>query len=290
MLYRTAVRYAVGMTTHTFTAMTIKSAAEAGMTSEEYRSFIQSTRGRGLTVPTNTAQLPADGPGYTEVAEGNYKRPSEPHDGPTKSFEERLAEVCDWLLTLDRKVEVRDIDHIRGRVAKGWLRRYQGDFQFLTDLKARGGVRSDAQAKGVLNCLRAELLRRPAPAATPAAPAAEGISVHGIEPGRYAYQPDDGQAQFLIIERPEDGNYAGCTFVKAQLGPNVEKAGWQGARHATYRGSHVNALKVIMADPEAAMRLYGHLLGHCGACGLPLTNEESREAGIGPVCRRNRGW
>jgi hypothetical protein len=34
----------------------------------------------------------------------------------------------------------------------------------------------------------------------------------------------------------------------------------------------------------AAMR-YGKELGRCGVCDMPLTNEESRELGIGPVCR-----
>lgn len=49
-------------------------------------------------------------------------------------------------------------------------------------------------------------------------------------------------------------------------------------------------LKVIGRDPEAAMALYGHEIGQCGACGRQLTNKLSRRLGIGPICRQMRGW
>lgn len=108
------------------------------------------------------ALLPEDGPSYTEIAEGNYKPPPGPHDGPAKPYEVRLAEVSEWLLTLDRKVEVRDIDYVRFRVARAWARRYDGNFEFMLDMK-RKGVKSDTMAKAVLNCLRAQLHRQSRP-------------------------------------------------------------------------------------------------------------------------------
>lgn len=40
----------------------------------------------------------------------------------------------------------------------------------------------------------------------------------------------------------------------------------------------------IAADPEAASRTYGREIGSCGRCGRVLTNEASREAGIGRIC------
>lgn len=46
----------------------------------------------------------------------------------------------------------------------------------------------------------------------------------------------------------------------------------------------------IAADPAAAAKRYGHELGICGVCSRTLTNEISRELGIGPVCRARRGW
>jgi hypothetical protein len=49
-------------------------------------------------------------------------------------------------------------------------------------------------------------------------------------------------------------------------------------------------LREIGKNPEAAMALYGHEIGRCGACGRQLTNKLSRRLGIGPICRSLRGW
>jgi hypothetical protein len=40
----------------------------------------------------------------------------------------------------------------------------------------------------------------------------------------------------------------------------------------------------IAFDPAAASARYGREIGQCGVCHRTLTNEASREAGIGPVC------
>ena len=39
------------------------------------------------------------------------------------------------------------------------------------------------------------------------------------------------------------------------------------------------------ADPEASAHIYGKRTGTCSCCGLELTNHESIELGIGPICR-----
>ena len=41
--------------------------------------------------------------------------------------------------------------------------------------------------------------------------------------------------------------------------------------------------------PEAAAAKYGQEIGQCGMCNRVLTDEVSRAAGIGPVCR-SKGW
>lgn len=101
--------------------------------------------------------------------------------------------------------------------------------------------------------------------------------------GRYALRNTTGpnNISFYHVERPDNGRYAGKTFVKQQLGPNVERIPMAQQRAALVR---------IAADPAGAFRLYGRTLGVCGVCGLTLTNEESRAAGIGPVCRKNMGY
>lgn len=45
------------------------------------------------------------------------------------------------------------------------------------------------------------------------------------------------------------------------------------------------AKKILAAGAYESMILFGQKIGRCGHCGRELTNQESREAGIGPICR-----
>ena len=49
------------------------------------------------------------------------------------------------------------------------------------------------------------------------------------------------------------------------------------------------ARKIEAAGPLEAMLRYGKELGHCGHCNRELTNDVSRELGIGPRCRKGKG-
>jgi hypothetical protein len=105
-----------------------------------------------------------------------------------------------------------------------------------------------------------------------------------VPTGRYALRNQGGAANdilFVHVERPDKGQYAGKTFVKQQLGPNLERMSMVRQRDALVR---------IAADPSGAAQLYGQKMGICGVCGTALTNEESRAYGIGPVCRKNMGY
>lgn len=46
----------------------------------------------------------------------------------------------------------------------------------------------------------------------------------------------------------------------------------------------LDVLWAIAQNPEAASANFGHEFKRCGICGRGLTNDESRERGIGPVC------
>ena len=50
------------------------------------------------------------------------------------------------------------------------------------------------------------------------------------------------------------------------------------------------ARKIKEAGPRDAMLRFGREIGSCGHCGRVLTNDESRRAGIGPVCLKKKGW
>lgn len=103
-----------------------------------------------------------------------------------------------------------------------------------------------------------------------------------VPAGRYAVDGADGTLKFYHVDRPEEGPWAGWTFVKVQ------------ASDDTYRVKGAAATEVLdailAAGPQAASIRYGHELGSCGICGRTLTDESSRAAGIGPVCAAKAGW
>lgn len=46
----------------------------------------------------------------------------------------------------------------------------------------------------------------------------------------------------------------------------------------------------VLADPAEAATAYGLRTGRCACCGAELTNAESRERGIGPICAERYGF
>lgn len=50
-----------------------------------------------------------------------------------------------------------------------------------------------------------------------------------------------------------------------------------------------DVLLAIAADPDGECRMYGQRTGSCSCCGRELTNTESIELGIGPICREKWG-
>lgn len=56
------------------------------------------------------------------------------------------------------------------------------------------------------------------------------------------------------------------------------------------RAFQYEVLEVIGQAPDEAAARYGLHTSKCGICGRKLTNDGSRERGIGPVCAENWGW
>lgn len=88
--------------------------------------------------------------------------------------------------------------------------------------------------------------------------------------GRYAVTLDD-TIHFFVFREESISEQAGDTLYPVG-GPRRQQV-----------------IDLIAADPEAASRLYGREIGHCGRCGRSLTDTESRAQGIGPVCA-SKGW
>lgn len=104
-----------------------------------------------------------------------------------------------------------------------------------------------------------------------------------VPTGRYAViDPADEVLKFYKVDNVTEGRWAGRTFLSVQASDELYPVKNPQARAAV--------LSRIAEDPKEAMLLYGKELGHCGHCGRTLTNEVSRERGIGPICWGKMGW
>lgn len=93
-----------------------------------------------------------------------------------------------------------------------------------------------------------------------------------VPDGRYAVVlPGEDRLRFFKIK-----NYPRTTFVDEQASDDLHPVG--NARKA-------GILTAIAVDAQAALVRYGRELGVCGDCGRTLTDDVSRAAGRGPVCR-----
>jgi hypothetical protein len=97
-----------------------------------------------------------------------------------------------------------------------------------------------------------------------------------VPAGRYAVQMADDRLHFFVVDKPDTGRWSGYTFVKEQASDTLHPVKSPKRREGI--------LQAIAKDPGEAMLRYGLELGKCGHCGRTLTNEESRAAGIGPIC------
>lgn len=94
------------------------------------------------------------------------------------------------------------------------------------------------------------------------------VAAHGIREGRYAYSTDGGKtADHYRVSR------TGKITV------------WTAGGEYPYTGKGLTEpLAWIKENQREAAALFGQLVGSCGRCGRDLSNDESREIGLGPVC------
>lgn len=193
-------------------------------------------------------------------------------------------DVEQWLLGLDRKVTPEDMTAELTQAATEWAANWTGNFSFMEDMRTAAQKRqlTTGQAKGVLNCWRADLNRRPA-ATKQTVP---GPDLRDVPGGTYAVPGGDTRLKVSI--RHGKGKWAGVIFVDdgAAYGSRTNYGRQNGA---AYSGKIVEELTIIAADPEAAAAAYGKLHGTCGLCGRTLEDEASIERGLGPVCAAKFG-
>lgn len=98
--------------------------------------------------------------------------------------------------------------------------------------------------------------------------------------GRYALQNSDDEND-LSFYKVWVGERHGWSL-KVLAGPNEYQI--------VQRDRAVELLQAIATDPQACSQAYGWAIGRCGICGIRLTNQISRELGMGPVCRSRVHW
>lgn len=186
--------------------------------------------------------------------------------------------------------------------AKAYAVQYGGTFDFMRSMHDRvtgprpiRGPLSPKQVEAILKCKAADIERAARATARDEERARNqtGRDLTVLPVGRTyaAVENESGVLTFLIFDRPGEkdrygttNRWSGWVFVKQQQGPNEVRLGSQRPGE-TYSGQWPTLVDKVLADPIGAVEMYGKALGICGVCARPLTNEESREQGIGPVCR-----
>lgn len=103
-----------------------------------------------------------------------------------------------------------------------------------------------------------------------------------VQAGRYAIVSKDGKTtRFFKVDVP-GGKWGEHRFVK-----ELVAAGGFGAesleQYPVNKDFQRSILTYVAVHPET-LPAFGKLLGVCGICGRALTDDESLERGIGPVC------
>ena len=106
-----------------------------------------------------------------------------------------------------------------------------------------------------------------------------------VPAGRYAVATEAGavnELAFYKVDRPTEGRWAGYVFVKLMVSDNEERL--------SRAASKAVLAKIAAVGVKEASARYGQEIGSCGVCGRTLTNDDSREIGIGPRCADSMGW
>lgn len=174
-----------------------------------------------------------------------------------------------------------EVDNDLRVLAEFWLTCYEGDFEFLTDLKRTMRERplSNGMLKGVLNCMLAQMREPLEPGMYKRDDAIYKVQLSRTSKRPYAKQvklweacenhvaPDDRERYWMPC--PNCGRDDGAAGVSFDYAPEAIK------RLALIHRMSLDEAKAL-----------GCLYGTCIVCGRTLSDEKSIAAGIGPVCAK----
>jgi hypothetical protein len=219
----------------------------------------------------------------------------------------------------DRKVEPQDVDAELMAIAEAYAYNYDGNFPFMVDMQqtfiARHSL-SKGQAKGVLNCLRAQALKRAEREQGPelqAAADARAENYRSQKDGTYTINLGDGGKNVTLklktldpsdefssgfsegtqVAEYMDGSdneksFSGFAFVDGE-GYRVWRRFWAHGRN-DMTARRIDALELLLQfdfeQGTEAREAYALESGRCWRCNRKLTVEFSIHRGLGPECAK----
>jgi hypothetical protein len=186
-------------------------------------------------------------------------------------------------------------------LAERWAREYTGTFAFMVDMReaAAHGL-SAGQAKGVLNCLLADVRRAATTGTTPTVAEPTGPATPVVPNGTYTVVLDPKNPEHTRRTlRLRDGfaNRPGSQVAAYLAGPDNDRS-YNGFATVEGREFHVwrrfangspmvvEALAALlhMDEPGLAGEAYAMASGRCYRCSRTLTVPASLHRGLGPDC------
>jgi hypothetical protein len=184
-----------------------------------------------------------------------------------------------------------------------WMESSAGNFEFarsMLDALNKYGHLTERQMETVQR-LTVQAAERKAARATEQAARAEIAPVVSVEAIEVAFNnakesgvkfPKLRLDTFVFSPAGENSKNAGAIYIKSK-GDGVYLGKVMGGRLFTSRDCTTEAAERITAvasDPKQAAVAYGMKFGACSVCGRQLTDSDSVQRGIGPVCAENYGF
>ena len=113
-----------------------------------------------------------------------------------------------------------------------------------------------------------------------------------VPASRYALDNGAGSLDFVQVDRPTKGRWAGRTFVERLIGSpgdfrkvRLPRDAQQDFLARIAADRFEDAGRSLAGSEAAAVRFSRHFTV-CAACLSPLTDDDSRARGLGPVCAK----
>lgn len=189
------------------------------------------------------------------------------------------AAVRTFLNDLGRPVTPDDLTPELTAYAMRFAAGYDGNFAFMVDMRkaARSGFLSPGQAKGVLNCVRADIARE--------VEAEQRAELPEVPAGRWAYVNDADEVTLVRIDRPTEGRWAGYVFGHYLTGGG-EGGTLTEAGRVPYKALGTVLGKIAALGLAESAALFGRTAKACAKCGRGLVDQGNPyyEMGYGPTC------